>query len=539
MPLPLSTLTKFNPALVYAFEPESSSEHLMVESASEIVLENSLYRSVWQHVDMFEAYHYLQEVLLPLFRREGEERITPETLVGHIKAIHGKVAKTLCQMIGGDEDTAIRSGEFTNCQIFRWHFGTQMSYHLARYLSGMMPSSLTIDDFVEEYTPEGMQQELFLAFIGLMERLRDDDTITVDPLEPALQRTGDDEPGYRVLRAYNKLGYNRQNNRFDANETALIDRVVKIPMHASRFASSMLEYAKRILDAYYSVNADDLDAVAYLLSEAFYGLTEIHPFANGNGRTATCLINLMSRALGGPSFMMRLPGEKSNPSSSYAKAIEQIDLNRDLLSQHIRSCLERANKEGWYSNPTKEAVLHARIEWVEILDAIKSSYPGFDVNAHYHKLREKFNNSQWAAEASRSMDKDEFALLVVNKMKEAYSQKLEELNHQAGKAPVSWLQPGFFSIKPKTASVKSLLKQLTNLDDPVVKKLNGEELFLFKFKNVAERDMAFNALKGESSFSVKKRSDKKTYYLSVEAVDAKALEAAVARKTSQISGLDL
>ncbi len=94
-------------------------------------------------------------------------------------------------------------------------------------------------------------------------------------------------------------------------------------------------FADQMLARFAKCNPENLDQVSEFLAEMFYQLTEIHPYANANGRTALAMVNIFLRYFNLPSILLRHPGEKDDKKSAYSEAIAQLDKTREPLQQLI------------------------------------------------------------------------------------------------------------------------------------------------------------------------------------------------------------
>ncbi len=86
--LTFEDLTKFNHALVYGFEPEST----LASSVSGENLDNGVEEKFGQFEDMLNAYVWMQNDVLPKLIDGGVKDLTPEGLVQLIKDMHSRIA---------------------------------------------------------------------------------------------------------------------------------------------------------------------------------------------------------------------------------------------------------------------------------------------------------------------------------------------------------------------------------------------------------------------------------------------------------------
>src|SRR5690606_33610784 len=80
-------------------------------------------------------------------------------------------------------------------------------------------------------------------------------------------------------------------------EKQTFDNLAKVCYRPEEMSARMNKFAALLAKKWQQCDGTNLREVAKLCHFAFYQSTEIHPFFNGNGRTATCLINIILRSL--------------------------------------------------------------------------------------------------------------------------------------------------------------------------------------------------------------------------------------------------
>ena len=135
--------------------------------------------------------------------------------------------------------------------------------------------------------------------------------------------------------------------------------------------------------------ATNRDQVTAFLAEFFYQLADIHPFVNGNGRLATCMLNVFLRYFNLPSIILRYPGEKEDETSLYAQAIAEIDSSRALLQQLIKERISAEQKQP-FVDADHEEVVCLQLTWLQLVDRIQKNSPDFNVNAFQHAIIQEF-----------------------------------------------------------------------------------------------------------------------------------------------------
>lgn len=365
--LDLSKLSEFNHALVYSFEPESSPQRL----AGSQTYEDALYPEAGQYHDMLDAYLYAQENILPLIKKEGIKNIKPETLIQWVKKLHSHLGKTLLQI----HDK--QAGEFTQEFILRWHKGNQLVDHFIYYLAGLhphKPRSSFVSFLNEDF---GLDKQATSNFISLLEKIADDKTYTIH--ESQIPYINYKHPAIHGIIAINKLATAYNLDQLTYEQKKIVNNIVKICMLPKLIPAAMEQWAGTTVCKLSELDTNDIGKVTEFLTFVFYELTEIHPFANANGRTATCLINLFLRAFDYPSIVLRHPGERKNQNSQYQQAFAQIDSSLLPLQKLIHTRIVEAQKDVFEDKKLKK-LIEIRVGFSDLLQQIKRKHPTFDVN---------------------------------------------------------------------------------------------------------------------------------------------------------------
>ncbi len=316
-----SALTRFNPALFYELEPETDPRN-NEDTGIKVSRYMQMYSS--QQTDVFEALLYAQNELLPQLQ-SGFDTLTPEQLITWIKTIHEKSAKTICVLF----DTT--SGFYATQPIFRWEHGANLQYCIREYLSGSVSKKQLLNHM--KVSEPDVSLENFEVFLAILTGLRDNPSINADHLIPSHILSSKHSAGTQAL---NKLFIAYHNDLLSSTEKTIVNQFVKICMPPEQYEAAMHAYAEKTIRQLNACNPHDVDAVSHTLAEVFYGLVNIHPFVNGNGRSTTVMMNLFLVAMGHPSILLRHPGEKSNPESAYSQAFKHIDTSRESLAALIK-----------------------------------------------------------------------------------------------------------------------------------------------------------------------------------------------------------
>lgn len=339
----LSVLTSFNPALIYAFEPETD---LRIDMDAQRVDHYQYLKSyVSQQTDMYEGLIYAQDEILPILKN-GLESIDAQQLIHWIKNIHGKVAKTVLSF--QDEP----AGTYATATVFRWEQFAVIQAPILKFLSNLMPCSL--NDFCQIMARDfSVDPSSFKQFMAILIRLQADDSIHVNQAYYAKSNEPRVKSGAKTLSKLQQA-YHGNINILTPDEKKIVNQFVKICILPDQVEAAMIDYAERAVMSLKSSDMKNKSTAASVLAEIFYGLVEIHPFVNGNGRTATALINSLLVAIGQPSILLRCPGDRDNRNSLYFQAFEVINTTREPLSSLI---LHRLNSGVYHDEVACQAAV--------------------------------------------------------------------------------------------------------------------------------------------------------------------------------------
>lgn len=376
----IEQLTEFNHALIYCFSPESSSKRLRGSTD----IRDVVFPEVAQYGDMFRAYLYAQNEILPFIREHSLAAVTPEKLIEWITNGHREIANGLLKAEG------VSSGIYSRQQVLRTHAGWQLSSMMLSYLAQRPMAAVDqvyIDNCIRYVQTEFNIDSKHLN--DLIHLLLKASKFSNDILFPSQLLTAQSGDCYTAI---SKLSAAYIKNVFSAEEKQVIDRVMKICLPPELIEEHMSDFSSKIVKKWQSCQTENLDEVLDLISEAFFGITEIHSFPNGNGRIATWLVNIMLKSLQWPDILLRYPGEKNKEDTTYSIAISQIDKTLEPLKQHLKQRIIEA-KTVPYENLILKRYVEARIELAELCQQIFSQHPKYDLNNNFLDLALKISQS--------------------------------------------------------------------------------------------------------------------------------------------------
>lgn len=381
---PLHELTEFNHALVYGFDPESSMERL----GGSTDWRHKLLPESPQYGDLFRAYLYAQSTILPYIKNHGLAAVTVELLLDWIKTIHTKIAKSVLQMQGE------QAGIYAQEEHVRVHCSFLFHQDLMVLLSSM-PFRLQNKTIIQEVTTQLLQKHAIeskdcIELINLFHKVAlYPDSILFPSQVAALEK----DPRIRteVNYAFKKLAAAFNKNKLSETEKALVNKIYKICMPIELIDGEMQDFAKQTLAQWQACDAGELEQVATLITETFSQFTDIHPFLNGNGRTATCFINIMLRSMMHPDILLREPGEKGRENSSYNHAIAMINTNIEPLKNHLKERMKLARTCPYQNEVLKQTVMET-MEITDVMFDIMNVYPDYNLNQKLAEL-ESYNRN--------------------------------------------------------------------------------------------------------------------------------------------------
>ena len=372
----LSKITEFNPALIYAFEPENSIRNYSEQTQ----MLQYLTHLVGQYEDMFQAYLYAQDTILKSIREKGVGHITPEEILTWWNGIHERIAFTLAADWGRPE----LAGRYMDEQVVRWHQGAHV-YDILK-CQFLFEQGIAFPDFIHGVGP-GFTAELNKAnvdlnsakkFVAMLHKYSKLDLRLTDSAKSELSRINQSLE-YQAVVAVVKVISAYHLNLLDSEERQALEKLAKVCCQPEEIPGKMKAFATKLAEAWNTCDKNNLEAVAELCRNEFAEGTDIHPVFNCTGRAATCLENVISVSLGRGSFLMRHPGEKTDPTSTYAQAIEHIDTRPELLRMHILSRLTDVDRGVTYENETLKRRTEFMFDIVKRCAEIKAEFPEDDV----------------------------------------------------------------------------------------------------------------------------------------------------------------
>jgi fido (protein-threonine AMPylation protein) len=282
----------------------------------------SLYRrtvhSSMQFLDMQAAYLYAQEIIIPELY-SNPKAITIEQLLKWNRELHQRIAVTLAK----DQD--FTAGNYSERILTRWHQGREFGQAVELYLM----RQINHNSLAREAQKCGAPEKTYKAFVGILDRSR--------------------------FKSITDLAKAISEGRFSDEEMQqAIAPIVKIAAKPSDIPAKMKDYFanfKKII----MTKPKNISEAAEMAFQVLNGYVQVHPFDGANGRLATLWMNTALVACRFPSILLRFPKERLDKNSAYARAMNSIDSNPELLKKHIQ---QRIEKPDFNDRVLEKTVLH-------------------------------------------------------------------------------------------------------------------------------------------------------------------------------------
>jgi hypothetical protein len=360
---PATLADEFDPAIVTTFEHENVGD--------EPPFDKQL-TAYGQYYDMYQAYVFAKDEVLPFIRLNGIQAVTPGIFLRWLDQAHGKIAKTLAQACG------FKAGEITKEQITRWEWGGMTHESVALYLGGDDRLLKVIESIAKENAVSAAQFKKIVAVLNKIRNLKQ----LLKFIEQA-RKSGEALDPEKV--GNTKLVLACRNKLLSAEDMTTLKELVVVCIDPATYPDTMKKFATDLLLSWKQCDAKNTSQLVDLLHKGYCGVAGIHPYANGNGRLATWLINVISRSLNRPSFLMREKGERFNAKSSYGAAIAQLKHDKsELFKAHVLQRIIRAEEAGHIEAGVEMQTAKIRHETYLLLKRMQVECRNIDLNRSCH-----------------------------------------------------------------------------------------------------------------------------------------------------------
>lgn len=355
----LKQLKEFNPAIVYLFEPEVSITLPFGEQSW-----RQMFYLCSQQNDMLATYLFVQEKILSMVRNKSIfHRMSAQHIISWLNQIHQKIAYSL------SNDYNEQPGKFTEGALIQWHYGNFMMDLYGTYIDGDHTPYTDFHSYILNYIKIHQnrialtedQIESAVKFYKLLFVMKIDGASSVSSENVNLQSK---LKWPNLSKALHGLRNAYHANDLSAEEKNTVEKNVKFFLEFSERQKLMQEFAAELIDRWKQCDPNNIDEVIKLAYFVFFNITENHPYFNGNGRTATCFMNLVLRSMNKPSILLRNPGESENSASSYSQAIREIKTNPSIFMRHIKARILAAEVEA-YQDIESRKLIELRMKYNE------------------------------------------------------------------------------------------------------------------------------------------------------------------------------
>ncbi|CAM2866675.1 Fic family protein [Legionella worsleiensis] len=445
-------LKVFNPALIYGSEPEQSPRAMILgDNMTESMFTNG------QYEDIYSAYRYAEEEVLPWIERNGLAALTPELFEQWILSIHQRMGKTLLTLCDD-----LRSGEYAKTINVICHYDAGMIQQLCLHMAGILKPKLSDAQFLQNLVSQNKELDIRDAtiFLSILQRLAKDRTA---PIHPALlSRVSAQLPFDDFNRALHRLATAWHENLLSADERRVVEKIVLFTAYPDHIPQNMRLFCETMLEQWKQLDGSNLEAVSAFCADLFYRFTHIHPFPNGNGRTAAELNNIVLRSIHLPDIMMRKPDDAKSISSSYSKAIACIEKDRRPLAAHIHQCITEAQTKP-FSSPLLQRLIESRMAIHRVATEIKAIKPGYNLDRLPLIVQQKNPMLVFMDPSNK-----EHAIIACQLLLSVSTEVLTQLKKEAEIKPVtSSSAPSLFFAKPAldNLALKQGMEHLTGAKD--------------------------------------------------------------------------
>jgi hypothetical protein len=318
-------LTEFPQELIYHFVAETPKKH------ENKIFESYYIPSFMQFNDVLDTYLDLQNTVLPELRA----RNIVEIEIGQWKEIFLNINRSMLKTLASHMD--IPSGVYRDGGMVISRRSSEELEYIMLFLAKKIP--MRTSEFLEFMTGQFEQPaKKYDDFLKLLASMGTRTEITLRPSSvaniqgPAAQ--------VRVTTLFERLNTAYLTDTLTAAQKDIVEELIVpcvFPEEMPALMEAFFVEFKTRLDA---LDKNDTPAVAELMAFIFQQVIKIHPFANGNGRTAMCFINLLLKLLNYPAICFYHSLEKHDDDSDYGVATHLIFRTREPMVQLILNRLQ-------------------------------------------------------------------------------------------------------------------------------------------------------------------------------------------------------
>jgi prophage maintenance system killer protein len=379
-PTILHNLTQFNHGLVYGFQPESSTN----EQLGRASLEEMLRCSTGQYEDLFLAYQYLQDSVLPQLDEHGLDGVDETVFLGWMKTVHRLIAKSLTEANYSDpqDPHSQGAGSYTQDFIIRWRVPNEIMTLLYNYIIGTMSNKIAAQNLQLEF---GIKKADAMAFLQSIDCAKKCPNIILAQSERDwLDRFSEGGPEYFYTMSKLAVLYHGKSQKLTEAHRQAIYVVAQLGLPPTLISAKMKELATNTVNKWKELQLElagvepNVKKIASFLTEFFSEFNKIHPFENANKRTSCCIMNLMLRSFKLPSILVKLPQEYLEEKPVSSAAFKSMDTNLLPMMKLIESRIQQELRQP-FSHPRMQEFNRLQCRKADLILTIIAQYPKYNV----------------------------------------------------------------------------------------------------------------------------------------------------------------
>ena len=351
----ITQLIQFPLNLVYEFQYESMHRR-STKSADKSSLE------YLQYVDVLNTYLFIQEDILPQINARGIQHITATEWLDWLNAMHARISNQMALF----HNFAV--GAYRSSGVSWYRDGAQGRDYLATFLAGRTPlSAQQFCQRLHEIFKHPTQD--YVDFLDVVKTINDQDAAHLVPSQAAtaLNIAPAIRSGWLMLA---RLHAAYLANLLTESQKNSVHKIMRIYLHAESIPDAMQEFGLYLTTVVAQLECADKVYVAKVMTDVFAKLMHIHPFFNGNGRVALCLMNTLLVASGQAAILLyrstAQSSDKFDPTSLYTQAISKLIYDKAPFVQLITEAID-ASTEGLELDVDLRARVDERVGFSETL----------------------------------------------------------------------------------------------------------------------------------------------------------------------------
>jgi hypothetical protein len=316
----IQSLTAFPQALIYHFVAETP------EKDEKKIFESYYVPSFMQFNDVLDTYLDLQNRLIPELQERNIAEVEPMKWQEILLGINGSIIKTLANHMH------FHAGAYRDGGMVISRRSSEELQYILLFLANQIPVDRAgfLELMEEQFEQAPKIYDDFLSLISSMQTRTD-----IELRPSSLAAIGGSREQIRITTLLERLNTAYITDVLTEEQKKVVEEVMVPCIFPEELSGLMDAFYLELQAQLASLDKANAHAVAELMADVFYRIIKIHPFANGNGRTAMCFINLLLKQLGYPPICFYYSLEKHDDASDYGIATNSIFKNREPMVQLI------------------------------------------------------------------------------------------------------------------------------------------------------------------------------------------------------------